>query len=155
MLVVHPGRAEHADGPDGDALGLVRGHDERALGQRLDAGVLRADRDRLALGEHVAQQRHDDVGLLEDAEDGPHLVDGIEALGHVRRAADEHLVVGPAVASPSLEGVHARLEPASSTVAVAARRLGRTRPSELPERRCCRSGARRSKDGVGDVLADA
>ena len=44
------------------------------------------------MGEHVAQQRHDDEGLLENAEDGPHLIDRLEALRHPCRPPDEHLV---------------------------------------------------------------
>ena len=36
MLVVHPGRPEHADGPERDAIRLVGCDDERALGEGLE-----------------------------------------------------------------------------------------------------------------------
>ena len=94
MLVVHPGRPEHSDGPEGYAFGLIWGDDERALGQGLDGGVLRADRDRLSLGENVAQERDHDVGLLEYPEYCSHLFDSVETLRHEGGAADEDLIGG-------------------------------------------------------------
>ena len=45
LRVVHPGRPEHANGAQGLAIGLYRGNDHRARGERLDP-VLAADRNR-------------------------------------------------------------------------------------------------------------
>ena len=82
---------EHADRAGGLALGLVRRHDQRALGQRGHAG-LGADGHLQAAVEHVAQQGDDDVLLLEDAEHLAHGLDGVEGPSHLRRAPDEDVV---------------------------------------------------------------
>ena len=77
--------------PAGFAVDLVRGDDERAVGQRRHAG-LGADGHLLPAVEDVAQQRHDHVLLLEDAEHLAHGLDGVEGASDARRAADEHLI---------------------------------------------------------------
>ena len=80
------------------ALDLVGRHHERAVGQRLDAG-LGADGDLEAAVEHVVQQGDDDVLLLEDAE---HLADGldrVERRRHARGAADEDVLVARRVSA--------------------------------------------------------
>ena len=91
LRVVHAGRAEHADGAGRLPLRLVRGDDQRALGQRRHAR-LGADGDLQAAVEHVAQQGDDDVLLLEDAEHLAHRLEGVERPGDPRGAADEDLV---------------------------------------------------------------
>ena len=90
LLVVHPGRAQDADRTGPLAFDLVRGDDDRAVGERLDA-VLGADGDRQAPVEDVADQADQDELLLEDVE---HLADGrhrVERGGHPGGAADEDL----------------------------------------------------------------
>ena len=117
LRVVHAGRAEHADRAGRLTLDLVRGHDERALGQRGHAR-LGADGHLQAPVEHVAQQRDDDVLLLEDAEHLAHGVDGVERAGDAGGPPDEHLVgVLAAIGPQGAQGRSHRRSVAGSPVA--------------------------------------
>ena len=82
---------EQADRAEVLAVDRHGSHHDGARRQRLEA-VLRADGDREAPAEHIAQERDHDQLLLQDAEHRADGLDGFEGLGQASRSTDEDLV---------------------------------------------------------------
>ena len=96
--VVHTGGTQHADRSSSLALDLVGRHDQGALGEGRHAG-LGPDGDVQATIDDVPNERHDDILLLEDAQDprGPsrsRRTPGPCGLRRPRRPARDHRPVG-------------------------------------------------------------
>ena len=150
--VVHPGRAEQADGAGVVAVDGHRRHDDGAGGQRLEA-VLGADGHREPAVEDVAEQGHHDELLLEDAEHRADGLDGVEGCGQPRRAADEDLV-GSSTARGTRQ---ARARPRRPPGRPSASPLGGTGPAGRGGRpdqawRQARRPGRAPRRGVGGQL---
>ena len=135
------------------SIGVGR-DDERALGQRLQAG-LGADGHLEPAVEHVAQQGDDDVLLLEDAEHLAHGVDRVERLGHASGAADED-AVGVGVPGPSQRLERATVATTSiAAVAACAGSAGARGDERLTDQVGGEVGGGRGQRLVAEVLAGA